>query len=88
MKMESLGFSLSFSYFFLLHTLFQGSVKEKISSAEQNLSLLLAKALWVTAAAGTSPSGDLNRGEVLHPALISAVPYLLWAYNHVLYNSQ
>lgn len=28
MKMESLGFSLSFSYFFLPHTLFQGSERE------------------------------------------------------------
>lgn len=79
-------FPLSFFSFFLSHTLFQGSEKEKIPSAKQKTSLVLAKTLWVTAAGGPSSSGCARGAEhregsssCIH---ICCMPCVLWAYCH------
>lgn len=92
MKMECLGFPFIFLLFFLSHTLLQRSEKEKISSAKQKKSLVLAKTLWVTAAGGATPSG-CARGAEHREGFSSCVhvcctPGFLWAYYHVLYNPQ
>lgn len=79
-------FPLSFSSFFLSQTLFQGSEKEKIPSAKQKTSLVLAKTLWVTAAGGPSSSGCARGAEhregsssCIHVCCMIRV---LWAYCH------
>lgn len=80
--------SLYLLFFFSFTHFISGKCEREVSSATQKLPLFLAKALGVTAAGGTSPSWELNTGKAPHPPLLSAVPCLLWAYNHILYNPQ